>query len=388
MAGKKGNPLYRVIYNQLKEDIATHKYLPEEQLPTESELAQMFQVSLITSKRALTELERDGFIHRTRGKGSFVNSPSVVQTYASQQRPLTNSEAIVSMILPSQGYGFSGYIQGAADYLNKCGYHLSVHIADESMSAAKQFLLNLQSQGIRTIIYYPQVHIHIWDILMSLHLNQNTVITIDQYLQALPLSSVVSDNFQGGYLSASRLIELGHKRIAFISCSPIDEISTVRDRYMGYCTALKEHGLPIDSEITMFDFVMEAARGEERESFGRDVLKHLMDLRVTAIQAEHDVLASQLLRSAMELGIQVPSQLSILGFDNIELGAHLTVPLSTVEQDFYGIGRKAAELAVQSMESGTVPQDVRCVIPVKLIERGTTGEAPPRETTLHERDGG
>ncbi|MCL6442409.1 MAG: GntR family transcriptional regulator [Alicyclobacillus sp.] len=375
MEGTKAKPLYKVIYEQLKEQIEQNRYGPGEQLPTEVELAKMFQVSLITSKRALLELQRDGLIYRTRGKGSFVKSMSPAESRGPVVRSVENTANIVSMVLPSQGHGFARYIQGAADYLNKCGYYLSVHSTDDAVASDRQFLRDLASKGIRGIIYYPVNHFRNWDVLLALRMNQCAVVTIDQHLPDLPIPSVVCDNFGGSYESAKRLIELGHRRIAYVSCTYIDSTSTIRERFYGYCSALRESGIAVDPDVLVFDYTMGPSDAVGGRSSGRSVLTRLKSLNVTAILAEHDFLACELLSRAAELGMKVPQDLSIVGFDNLEIGAHLPIPLTTVEQDFYEIGRKAAELVIELMERGANFAFKKHVVPVKLIERNTTGPA-------------
>lgn len=363
-----------MIYEEIKKDIETHKYGPNDQLPTEVELARTFEVSVITSKRALSELQRDGLIYRKRGKGTFVRPRCSTAVEEPTSRTNGIGSNMVSIVLPSQGHGFTGYIRGAADFLNKNGYYLSVHSTEQSLEDLTVYLWGLRTEGMRSIIYYPQNHLQDWEILMSLHFNQCSVITIDQQLPGLPIASVVSDNFSGGQSIVTRLIELGHRRIAYISSTRIKGTSTIRDRFFGYCSALQEHGIPVDPNITIFDYVMgSTAIGSTNEKFTKDLLHRMMALNVTAIVAEHDFLAFELMKAALNSSIKVPEALSIVGFDDLELSAHLPIPLTTVKQSFYDIGRKAAEIALQAIELGTLPEAQKHIIPVSLIERSSTG---------------
>ena len=361
-------PLYQVILDDLKEKIETGYYAPEAQLPTEVELAEQYGVSRITSKRALIELERDGMIYRKRGSGSYVKPREEPEPV--RQDEIRSAGPIISMILPYMATSELEYIKGAADYLDSKGYYLSIHNSNWSKEKEKELLVRLPRSGINGIILYPLSTISNVETVNALSSNGYPLVTVDQYFDKLNVSSVVSDNYSGGYMTASRLIELGHERIAFVSSISIEYRSSVRDRYLGYCQAMKDHRIAIDPELVYTDFYRDVNDSNARE-FYQSMLASLLAKRATAIQAEHDLLAADLLKNALESGIGVPSELSIFGFDNHEISGHVEVPLTTVAQNFYHLSRKAAELIVDIIENrNTGHQMIK--IPVTMIERQST----------------
>lgn len=135
----------------------------------------------------------------------------------------------------------------------------------------------------------------------------------------------------------------------------------------GYCKALRDHGLPIDPELVITDFYREADK--DANAFYPKLVAKAMELGVTAIQAEHDHLAVELLRSAIGLGIDVPGQLSIAGFDNHMISSLVEVPLTTVAQDYSEIGRKAAELIASRIEERGRPGE-RALVPAAADRKG------------------
>ena len=361
-------PLYMVIMEDLKEKIQSGEYKEDQQLPTEVELAEQSGVSRITSKRALIELERAGLIYRIRGSGSYVKKQEARspqgESGAGTQAP------IISMVLPYMATSELDFIKGATDYLDTKGYYLSIHNSNWSKDREREFLLRIPKNGASGIILYPISTISNIDVLNVLYWNDYPLVMIDQYVESLPVTSVVSDNINGGYLVAKQLIELGHERIAFISSISIEFRSSVRDRYQGYCKALRDHGLSVDPELVIADFYREADQ-DKSNTFYKKLISRMMELGVTAIQAEHDHLAVDLLRSALDMGIQVPGQLSIAGFDDHMISSLVEVPLTTIAQDYSEIGRKAAELIVLQIE-GRGKGAERAEIPVRLIDRAST----------------
>jgi len=361
-------PLYVVIMEDLKEKILSGEYKEEQQLPTEVELAEQSGVSRITSKRALIELEREGLIYRKRGSGSYVKKQE--QRGGPGEMGVTTATPIISMILPYMATSELDFIKGATDYLDTKGYYLSIHNSNWSKEREREFLLRIPKNGSNGIILYPISTISNIDVLNVLYWNDYPLVMIDQYVESLPVTSVVSDNFNGGYMIAKQLIELGHERIAFISSIAIEFRSSVRDRYQGYCKALRDHGLPVDPELTIVDFYREADM-DTSNTFYKNMISRIMELGVTAIQAEHDHLAVDLLRSALDMGVQVPGQLSIAGFDDHMISSLVEVPLTTIAQDYSEIGRKAAELIVSQIEERDKSPE-RALVPVRLVERAST----------------
>lgn len=373
----ENKPLYAVIFDHLKQKIENGEYLPEQQIPTEVELAEQFGVSRITSKRALIELERDGLIYRKRGSGSFVKRREESDQVLAETS-VQGAQNIISMILPYMATNtLLDYIRGASDLLESRGYYLSIHSTDWSKDKEKELLTRLPKQGFVGIILYPLSTIGNIEIINALHLNDYPLVTIDQYFDSIRLDSVVSDNFAGGYEVASKLIELGHERIAFVSSVSIEYRSSVRDRYFGYCKALRDHGLPIDSSIVVTDFSAKIY-SPEKQSFYLNLVKDMLQQGVTAIQAEHDLLAVDIVRTALDLGVSIPDELSIAGFDNHEISQHVEIPLTTVIQNNYEIGRTAAELILSKIETGETDLH-RVKVPVELVERQSTA---PRNDEL------
>lgn len=356
--GKKA--LYSQIVDCLKEKIDNNELLPGDRLPTELELAESFGVSRITSKRALVELEREKLICRKRGQGSFVLPKSDKSSYVMMNK-------VISLILPSDGSGRRiDYIKGATDFLNSKGYYLSIHTTNDDLKKERDLLINLPKNGISGIIYYPWLRKN-FDVLYSMYLNNYPVVVIDKRFQSLPLSYVISDNFDGGYQATSHLINLGHECIAYIAEDSPEEISTVRERLFGYCKALSDHKIPINHDVIKLSLLYDKTKSL------KEILQDLVEKGVTGIFAEHDYMGLLIARTLQEMDIKVPDEISLIGFDNLGIHENIDFKLTSIDQNFYEIGKIAAEMIMDNIENSFCKYGER-VVPVNLILRETSVE--------------
>jgi DNA-binding LacI/PurR family transcriptional regulator len=179
------------------------------------------------------------------------------------------------------------------------------------------------------------------------------------------LPSVVIDDVEGGMLATGYLLELGHRRIAFIGDKPADEFrfDSSRDRTVGYERALAEAGVLLRPE-----YVRE---GTQSRHIARNIAEELLRLpeRPTAIFAASDTQALGVLEAARGLNIRVPEELSVIGFDDIEISSY--VGLTTVRQPLFESGRRGAELLLGAL-AGTPPPVRVETLPLELVVRGTT----------------
>jgi LacI family transcriptional regulator len=193
------------------------------------------------------------------------------------------------------------------------------------------------------------------------------VVAIDPHSGSAELPTVESDNLAGGLLATRHLIELGHRRIGFMAGRPDLESSRLREA--GYRQALFEAGIELDpSFVRMSDYRREAAHQPAIELLSRPD-------RPTAIFAGNDLSAIGTMEAAQEIGLDVPGDVSVIGFDDIPEAVRTTPPLTTVRQPIQQMGSAAVELLIALMD-GRVPETTHVRLPTSLVLRGTT--APPR----------
>jgi LacI family transcriptional regulator, galactose operon repressor len=188
--------------------------------------------------------------------------------------------------------------------------------------------------------------------------------------------SVSSTNFTGGVQAAAHLVELGHRRIA-LAGGPPDSV-TGRERDHGYRSALEAAGLIPDEALMMQGaFTYEAGVAMGLELLGREAPP-------TAIFAACDLTALGVLEAARQAGLQVPRDLSVVGFDDTPAALWSAPPLTTVRQNMTGLGRVALRTLVEIAE-GREPISHRIELATSLVLRQSTAPPPPRRLASRRR---
>lgn len=186
------------------------------------------------------------------------------------------------------------------------------------------------------------------------------------------LNQVVVDNVEGGYMATKHLIDLGHRKIGYLSDYLSDPFnSPVRDRFIGYTMALEESDISFRP-----DYHRQARHGRDQ---ARKMTHDLLDLPdpPTAIFAYSDTQAIGVIEAARERSMNIPADLSVIGFDDIEVAEYLKI--TTIRQALYDSGVKGSELLLEMMAADS-PDLQQEILPTELIIRQTT--ASPRGVTV------
>lgn len=179
--------------------------------------------------------------------------------------------------------------------------------------------------------------------------------------------AVGSNNWQGGLLATRHLLSLGHRRIAMVS-GPEDVLCS-RARVDGYRAAHSEAGVPLmEDPIRWGNFTVGGGYEHGRELLARPD-------RPTAIFAGSDMQALGVLRAAREQGIDVPGQLSVIGYDDLPLAAWVDPPLTTVNQPLLEMADAAASM-VLDIARGTDPKPRSIELAIELVVRDSSGLVP------------
>ena len=181
------------------------------------------------------------------------------------------------------------------------------------------------------------------------------------------LNSIITNDVEGGKKATTHLIELGHTKIAFLS----DFLDTpfhpsMQYRYQGYRKALDDAGIPFRSDYHL--------EGENERSVAREMGKHILALDdpPTAIFAGCDIQAAGIIDTTQELGVRVPEDVSIIGYDGIRDAEYLN--LTTIEQHLHDSGVTGAKLLLGSIENQGNQNPERVYLPTELIIRNTTAK--------------
>jgi LacI family transcriptional regulator len=197
----------------------------------------------------------------------------------------------------------------------------------------------------------------------ALELGSLPYVFLYQYAPGVNAPSVMPDDVTGGYTATQHLIDLGHERIAYINGEQSYQAS-IR-RFEGYCKALKDAGLPFDSSLVH----LSNSWFEEGGYDGAKVLMQLPD-PPTAIFCANDELAIGALEAIKELGLRVPDDVSLIGYDDRPEAAHKRPALSTVALPFYDMGKLALNLLLSIIRGQKVDVGIHYV-QCPLIQRAS-----------------
>lgn len=183
------------------------------------------------------------------------------------------------------------------------------------------------------------------------------------------LSSVSINDVAGGYNATKHLINLGHKKIGMVADIFERELGndSSKDRFTGYKKALADSGIPFESKYVL-------NTGLSRKD-GYQMASKILRLpdKPTAIVAASDVLASGVIQAAREMSINIPYDLSLIGYDDIELAEFMN--LTTIQQPLFDSGKQSAELLLEELNNPKQPPK-HIQLPTSVVIRGTTAVAP------------
>jgi LacI family transcriptional regulator len=187
------------------------------------------------------------------------------------------------------------------------------------------------------------------------------VVAVDPHTGPSGLPTVDSDNFSGAVLAATYLLGLGHRRIGFLGGRPDLESSRLREA--GFRRALADAGVPVDESLVRVG----GYRSDTAEGPAHDLLDH--PDRPSAVFAANDLTAITTIEVARQLGLRVPDDLSVIGFDNVPESALASPPLTTINQPLQQMGAEALRLLVDLIDG--VERETHLRLPTELVERAS-----------------
>lgn len=254
-------------------------------------------------------------------------------------------------------------LQGVNQAAEVKGYHAFVSVHEHETARAIRHLQTLQSKGVDGIVYYPTLGGGELEALNEVQRSTPVVVVMRAVPDFQGPVVLVDDTF-GGELAARHLLELGHRRIGFVGYRDTDFSHLRRN---GFEAVLKEAGLSLRPEWTFANL----EPGESPSS--ADIVRLLAGPeRPTAVFCPSDRLAARVLHGATELGLKVPGELSVMGYNGDNWAQLLPVPLTTIAQPRSEIGERAAQLVLEERT-----EDRSCtLLRPWLVPRASTGPAP------------
>ena len=322
-------PKYFQLQTWLQDRIEQGYYVTNEKIPTEVELVKLSGLSRATVRQALRNLEQDGYIVRKKRVGSFVL----------KIEKDTKNIPTVGILIPDIRSGYAPILaRGAEDEATKNNISLILCNTDDLLNQAKYHIDRLINLKVSGVIYVPVAASDKdnLQIIKKLKRKNIPVVLADRGIQDSEIDIVTTNNFEGSRQIAQHLINEGHERIAFLSNKLY---STERLRYDGFISKMKEANINQDPAITILD--KGAFNVNRYLTHVHKILKNKK--KFTAVYAGHDRIALLFYSAATNMGLSVPEDFSLVGYDNMPL---TTISLTTMHQPIYEMGQESVRLII------------------------------------------
>ena len=353
-------------YLQLKETITRHfkdeHYEADQKIPTERELIEQFRVSRSTVRQALEELTNEGIIYRQAGRGSFFSG----KTPDGQPRSYLIG-VITPMISP---YIYPQVIRGIDDVARQRQYNIvlgsSNYNPEEELRCIKQ-LLRKNIDGLLLHSCGGFQHFEDSENFQAVKNLKIPVVFFDWEVDDPNVSYISLNDVEGGFKAVSYLIEAGHRRIA---CIYPDETTPGNHRYQGYRKALDVHGIDYDGAL---DKPIKFRKLDETK-YVYVAMKELIalgDKMPSAVFFFNDDFVWRALPAIREAGLNVPDDVSLIGYDDSDIAALSDIQLTSVIHPKYQMGKWAAEMLFDQLEHKGPRIPRQTIIPPTLAIRNS-----------------
>ena len=326
---------YIEIFEFYKEKILSGEIKEDEKLPTEQEIGEIFSVSRHTVRQSIVELEKEGYIYREKSKGAYAKKL--------EKSKKTLSKLVIVITTYISEYIFPHLIKGIQETLSKNGYDILLLNTNNEKDKERDQLKKLLEYDVAGAIIEPTASAlgnTNEELYKEIDKNNIPYLMINATYNKESQSYVIIDDEKGAYNLCNYLINSGHKKIAGIFKE--DDLQGL-ERKKGYLKALEENKIEIDSTI-IGNF-----KTYEEDFYVYAFAKNLLSRvdRPSAIICYNDKTAIKVIKVAKELGLKIPEDLSIVGYDNDEaISEILDYGITTINHPKEEMGKKAAEMLI------------------------------------------
>ncbi|WP_017446724.1 LacI family DNA-binding transcriptional regulator [Gayadomonas joobiniege] len=256
------------------------------------------------------------------------------------------------------GYYTSRAIRGIDDYCKEQGYNVVIYNTDFDPETEAKALHSLNHLNVDGILIAPS--------------GKNSALIDDYENKGLPVvqfqiahraeetNIILSDYRQAAFEATEYLIELGHKNICFVT-QDFSDVYSRKERYEGFTAALNKHQIAL-SEVTILHWSRE-------QGFAQQPCKLLQStVKPTAFFSQHLAITAELLTVFNEHNVQIPDDVSLLGFDDLPMAEFFKVPITVIQQQAYDVGGAAANLLLKRIKRPQLAAQ-KSYIPCRLLKR-------------------
>ncbi|MCS7202457.1 MAG: LacI family transcriptional regulator [Dictyoglomus sp.] len=302
-------------------------------------------VSLETAKRIEKIIKEKGYIPNMLARSLVKRHSKII--------------GVINCLIPTERGSFvqdpfhTVFIGGVEKELSKRGYFIMLRTVNEK----EELNTLLKNWNLAGVIITGIFEDEFYQVLKT---SEIPVVLIDSYVFDNSFLKVGLEDFKGGYLATKYLIEKGHKNILFVS-PKIKPKGVLEERLKGYKKALEEAGISFKDK----NIYEHGTRIDECIALGKKISNRD---DITAIFVTADIMAAGIMSGLIEKGVKIPDDISIIGFDDLEIGLITNPRLTTIHQDVERKGIIAAQMIVEQIEGQKIKKR-EVILPVYIVER-------------------
>lgn len=281
----------------------------------------------------------------------------------------SNRSHLVGVIVDRMQSPFAAAtVQGIQDGLREEGYSISIAYSNRDQALAEEAINSFYSRQVDGIVILNSWLHHFNDRILALQ--TRPFIFVNRLFSNCLSNCVGPGDHIGAQLATQHLVDLGHRRIAYIN--GMEDWIEAQNRLSGYRDILEQQNLPVDHALIR--------QGDWGVDSGYQAAQELLalDQRPTAIFAANDIMALGAIYAIQEAGLQIPKDIAMVGYDDRDFAAWIRPALTTIRMPSYEMGQAAARLLLKQF-SGEELEDAT-QIPGKLIIRQSCGANPMRDS--------
>lgn len=349
-------PLYQQVRKSIEERVKSGRLKPGDMIESEKALCKMYNVSQITIRKAISDLVNMGILYRVPGKGTFLASLSEKSKVPFLLKTNNIGFVIRREHHPAFSNPFYSFVfRGVESEARAHGYNLFYQLLDQNMvEDISSFKLVSENKVDGLLLVGEIPH----NFIMAIRDKGIPLVLVDHYINDSGLDSVVTENEKGAYQIVKYLIDLGHRKIGFWGAS-LDH-GTFMERFRGYKKALADYDIKFSEDLVETVLLIE-----------NDIIVDKMfksGNMPTAVFACNDLVAIKVMSALQDQGLKVPDDISIAGFDDIELSSQIRPPLTTVRVQREQMGVLAVKKLIKNIERKNNKSE-KTVLTTELVVR-------------------
>ncbi len=328
------------------------------------EIAQLAGVSVATVSRVLNNAENVRPATREKVR-EVMREQNYIPSATARDLSFQRSAVVAAVVPDLQNPFFYGLIAGITRVAEENHFQVLIFNTNEDADKEYRILETIRERNVAGILISAAGvrDKRTGDILKAYQAGGTPVVLIDRYIEGgEDLDSVMADNESGAYAAVSKLIELGHRRIAIIAGEKA--YSPVYERELGYRRALSEHHIRIREEYIAY--------GNQMADQAYLCMKKLLALPKppTAVFCGNNMMTLGAMRCMIEKGMEFGRDISLVGFDDIDVLNDMGIRLSVVDRSEQEMGEQAMRMFLRHLEDGAGGRS-HISVPTRLILRGT-----------------